>query len=95
MPKALANRLLHIEILSDFDSWYEWALQHKIDKRILGYLAFDNSRLNVEPDIEELAFPTPRSWEFVSKLLQITEKNSRRNAQSDFRLRRCLNCTGI
>lgn len=74
MPKALANRLLHIEILSDFDSWYEWALNHKIDKRILGYLAFDNSRLNAEPAIEELAFPTPRSWEFVSNLLQITEK---------------------
>ena len=74
MPKALANRLLHIEILSDFDSWYEWALNHKIDKHILGYLAFDNSRLNAEPAIEELAFPTPRSWEFVSNLLQITEK---------------------
>ena len=75
MPKALANRLIHFEIVSDFDSWYEWALQHEIDERVIGYLAFDNSRLNTEPDIEELAFPTPRSWEFVSRLLKTTGKN--------------------
>ncbi len=75
MPKALANRLLHFEIVSDFDSWCEWALQHEIDERVIGYLAFDNSRLNAEPDIEELAFPTPRSWEFVSRLLKTTGKS--------------------
>lgn len=74
MPKALANRMIHLEIVSDFDSWYEWALQHDIDERVIGYLAFDNSRLNTEPDIEELAFPTPRSWEFVSRLLKTTGK---------------------
>ena len=74
MPKALANRLIHFEIVSDFDSWYEWALQHDIDERVIGYLAFDQSRLNTEPDIEDLAFPTPRSWEFVSRLLKTTGK---------------------
>lgn len=75
MPKALANRLMHFEIVSDFDSWYQWALQNDIDERVIGYLAFDNSRLNTEPDVEELAFPTPRSWEFVSRLLKTTEKS--------------------
>lgn len=75
MPKALANRLIHFEIVSDFDSWYEWALQHDVDERVIGYLAFDNSRMNTEPDIEELAFPTPRSWEFVSRLLKTTGKS--------------------
>lgn len=75
MPKALANRLIHFEIVSDFDSWYEWALRHDIDERVIGYLAFDNSRLNTEPDIEDLAFPTPRSWEFVSRLLKTTGKS--------------------
>lgn len=72
MPRALANRLIHFEIVSDFDSWYEWALQHDMDERVSGYLAFDNSRLNTEPGVEDLAFPTPRSWEFVSRLLKTT-----------------------
>lgn len=74
MPKALANRLIHFEVCSDFESWYMWAVEHNIDERVIGYLAFDNSRLNVEAGVEELAFPTPRSWEFVSRLLKTTGK---------------------
>ena len=74
MPKALANRLLHFEVLAEFDSWYLWAAAQGIDARVIGYLSFDHSRLSVEADAEELAFPTPRSWEFVSRLLQTTGK---------------------
>ncbi len=74
MPKALANRLLHFEICADFESWYDWAVENKLDERVIGYLAFDNSKLNMEADVEELSFPTPRSWEFVSRLLKLTQK---------------------
>lgn len=74
MPKALANRLMHFEIHAEFQSWYEWAVENRIDERVIGYLAFDNSKLNLEAEIEELAFPTPRSWEFVSRLLVTTGK---------------------
>ena len=74
MPKALANRLMHIEVTPDFDSWYLWAVHNGIDARVIGYLAFDNSRLCVEAGVDELAFPTPRSWEFVSRLLKTTGK---------------------
>ena len=74
MPKALANRLMHFEIRPAFDSWYEWAVENGMDERVMGYLAFDNSRLNTEPGVEELAFPTPRSWEFVSRVLKTSGK---------------------
>ena len=74
MPKALANRLIHFEIRADFPSWYAWAVRGDIDPRVIGYLAFDNSRLAGEAGVEELAFPTPRSWEFVSRLLTISGK---------------------
>lgn len=77
MPKALANRLMHFEIIPDFRSWYEWAVENRLDSRVIGYLAFDNRKLNVEPNIEELAFPTPRSWEFVSRLLKTSGKEPR------------------
>lgn len=75
MPKALSNRMIHFEVVSDFDSWYDWALKHDIDERVIGYLAFDNSALSAEPAFEELAFPTPRSWEFVSRILKTTGKS--------------------
>ena len=72
MPKALANRLLHYNVVSDFYSWKEWALGSAIDRRIIGYLSFDRSQLCVSPESSDLAYPTPRSWSFVDKILKVT-----------------------
>ncbi len=74
MPKALCNRLLHIEIKADFPSWRRWAQESGISDKVIGYLAFDPSRLCVEADNADLAYPTPRSWAFVSSLLEATGK---------------------
>ena len=41
MPKALCNRLMHFEIRTTFPAWRKWAVEHGIDSRIIGYLAFD------------------------------------------------------
>lgn len=70
MPKALCNRLMHYNVQSDFESWKEWATQAGIDSRIIGYLGFDNSKLCSEPESSDLAYPTPRSWTFVSNILK-------------------------
>ncbi len=70
MPKALANRLMHFNVHSDYDSWKRWAIEHGIDSRIIGYLGFDNSKLCAEPESSDLAYPTPRSWSFVSSIIK-------------------------
>lgn len=36
MPKALVNRLMHLEIHADFDSWCDWAVQNGIHEKVLG-----------------------------------------------------------
>lgn len=69
MPAALANRMLHFNVESSFDSWKNWAVEHGIDERIVGYLSFDNSRLYTEPDSSSLAYATPRSWSFVNTII--------------------------
>lgn len=70
MPKALANRLLHIEIEGSFESWRKWAVHSGINSKVLGYLSFRNDRLfGFDATNDDLAFPTPRSWEMVSSLL--------------------------
>lgn len=74
MPKALANRLLHLDIVPDYAAWRSWAVSREIDGRIIGFLGFDRSRLCVEPGTSDLAYPTPRSWAFVSNLLSATGK---------------------
>mgnify|MGYP005810048853 FL=1 len=45
MPKALANRMMHIEITSSFDSWKRWALRVGINDRVIGFLSFRQSCL--------------------------------------------------
>ena len=69
MPKALCNRMLHFNCEADYDSWREWAIANNIDSRIIGYLGFDSSRLCVVPESSETAYPTPRSWAFVSSII--------------------------
>ena len=72
MPKALCNRLMHFNIETNYKAWLKWAVAHDIDSRIIGYLAFDNSKLCVDPESSDMAYPTPRSWSFVSNLLKTT-----------------------
>ena len=70
MPKALANRLLHIEIESDFDAWKAWAIRSGIHEKVIGFLSFkQNYLMDFDATAEDLAFATPRSWEMVSNLL--------------------------
>ena len=70
MPKALANRLLHIEVEGSFSSWREWAVRAGINDRVIGFLSFrQNYLMCFDSTTEDLAFATPRSWEMVSNLL--------------------------
>lgn len=70
MPKALANRLLHIEVEGSFIAWKEWAIQSGINDKVLGFLSFrQNYLMGFDPSSDDLAFATPRSWEMVSNLL--------------------------
>lgn len=71
MPKALANRLMHFEVTSDFDSWNTWAVANGIHPYILGFLKFKPDRLYQDTDTgyNGLAYATPRTYEMVSNIL--------------------------
>jgi hypothetical protein len=70
MPLALANRLCHIELECDFRSWRRWAVAGNIHGSILGWLARrPNQLMGFNPGNDALAFPSPRTWEMASHLL--------------------------
>ncbi len=72
MPRALANRLCHLEIESNFESWKSWAIRSGVSAKVIGFLSFRNDMLiENESLVDSLAFPTPRSWEMVSNLLAL------------------------
>ena len=70
MPKALANRLLHIEIEGSFNSWLSWAMKSGVNQKVIGFLSFRTDKLfGFDAKSDDLAFATPRSWEMVSNIL--------------------------
>ena len=70
MPKALANRLMHIEVEGSFDAWKQWAVKSGINDKVIGFLSFkSNYLMGFEGNTDDLAFATPRSWEMVSNIL--------------------------
>lgn len=70
MPTPLANRFIHQEMKVDFASWQEWAVQNKVHKDVVGYLSFAKQDLyDFDAKSASRAFATPRSWSFVSQLL--------------------------
>lgn len=70
MPKALANRLCHIEINPNFDSWLIWAKKNNIHYKIVDFLVSRRDFfMDFDPQKDDFAFPTPRTWELASKAL--------------------------
>jgi hypothetical protein len=71
MPSPLSNRFVHLEMRVDFDSWQKWAVQNNIHKDVVGYVSFAKQDLfDFDPKTASRAFATPRSWTFVSELLE-------------------------
>jgi hypothetical protein len=74
MPAPLANRFTHFEVDVHLDDWAAWAYENGIDERIIAFLRFKPERL-FDFDLEknaagEMAFPSPRAWEFAHRALQ-------------------------
>ena len=71
MPSPLANRFIHLELNVDFDDYFEWAAENRIHKDVMGFLTFSKKDLyDFDPKSSSRAFATPRSWSFVSELLE-------------------------
>ena len=71
MPAPLANRFVHIEMEVNFDDWLQWAADNRIHTDVVGYLTFAKKDLyDFDPKSPSRSFATPRSWSFVSELLE-------------------------
>lgn len=73
MPKALSNRLMHFEIRTSFDSWKSWADRKGVNPQVIDFLSHRKSDLMMFSESgDDLAFATPRTWEMVSDILNIS-----------------------
>ncbi len=68
MPSPLRNRFVHLEFEVDMQDWSEWAIQAGIRPEVIAFLRFRPELISAF-DRDAHAFPSPRSWEFVSHIL--------------------------
>jgi hypothetical protein len=71
MPTHIANRFTHIDFEVDAADWITWAMANNINPMVIAFIAFRPELLHkFDPaKRDEKAFPTPRTWAFVSNLL--------------------------
>ncbi|KXA99906.1 hypothetical protein AKJ41_04685 [candidate division MSBL1 archaeon SCGC-AAA259O05] len=72
MKAPLSNRFVHWEVETDLEDWKDWAYDKGIDHRVIGFLNFKPGMLyRFDREKGKHAFPTPRTWERVSDLLEM------------------------
>jgi hypothetical protein len=70
LSTAMQSRMIHFELAEDIDSWLTWADKADIDYRIRSFLRFQpDSLLKFDPDHNDKTFASPRTWEFLSKII--------------------------
>ena len=70
MPSPLANRFRHINMDVNFEDWSIWATDNKVHQDVIGYLTYSKADLfDFDPKTSSQSFATPRSWNFVSEIL--------------------------
>ena len=68
MPTPLRNRFVHIDFEVDVQEWSEWAIKANVGPEVIAFIRFRPELLSAF-DRDSNAFPSPRSWEFVSRIL--------------------------
>jgi hypothetical protein len=69
----LLNRFIHLDLEVSNEDWQQWALVNGIAPEVRAFLQFRPALLSQFEGTANLrAFPTPRSWHFVSDILDKT-----------------------
>ncbi len=75
LDPALLDRFVNIKFNLNPRDWIGWAKSHSIKEEIIDFIVTDNKALGADPiDIPIEITPSPRSYEFLSKLLGDGEK---------------------
>lgn len=70
MPTPLMNRFDHIEFEAVFKEWQRYAIKKDYNEQVVGFLsAFEGKLFEFQANKVDGGFPTPRSWELVSCIL--------------------------
>src|SRR4029077_12360393 len=71
MSEALANRFVHLTAEPDLEDWGNWGVLQDLPPELIAFVRFRPELLHsYDAKSTEKAYPSPRSWEFVGKIMQ-------------------------
>lgn len=72
LSTAMQSRLIHIEMMISHLEWLEdVAIKQNYDSRIIAYLNYrPEDLMDFKPDHADKTFASPRTWEFMEKLIR-------------------------
>jgi len=74
----LLNRMLHVELAVDPEEWLVWAAGAGVIEEVRATIAYRPELLfHHDPKEDTRAFPTPRAWEFASRVYPVTPEGLR------------------
>jgi hypothetical protein len=69
----LLNRCVHLDLDVSHEDWQAWAVANRVAPEVRAFLQYRPGLLfQFDPAANPRAFPTPRSWQFVSDVLART-----------------------
>jgi hypothetical protein len=69
-PAPLCSRFVNLVLKANYESWFDWAIQNRIHKDVIGYITFAKQDLAAfDPQSPSRSFPCPRTWSFVSNII--------------------------
>jgi hypothetical protein len=71
LSTAMQSRMIHLQIELDPKDWINWAIDEKIDHRVIAYIGYRPEMLHkFDPDHSDFTFPCARTWEFASDIIK-------------------------
>jgi hypothetical protein len=77
LSDALASRFMHLAVEPDLDDFCAYGSAHDFRPEVLAFVRFRRENLHkYDARATEKAFPNPRSWEFVSRVMAGNPKDA-------------------
>ena len=78
LSTAMQSRMIHLNLMVDPEAWLEWANTCDIDHRVISFIKFRPELLHkFNPSHADDTFASPRTWEFLSKIIKDKVKFSK------------------
>lgn len=82
IPSPLNNRLIHFTMDADPEEWTKWAEREGLHRYVVGFVKAYPGMLVKPPEDGVKAWPTPRSYHMLARLLAEAEKEDRLTEES-------------